>query len=194
LININVVGEVSRGKAVRRTGAKPADRIFVSGKLGEAELGLRLATRLRNNSGGRPSDILKKHLYPPARVELGKWLATKQFATAMMDVSDGLSSDLTRLCEASHVGARVELLQVPLASAEFRKKFVPEEVTQAALHGGDDYELLFCVADRDRKRIPSAFQGLALTEIGKISKSHTIELVKSSGKTIPLRPLGWDPF
>jgi thiamine-monophosphate kinase len=193
LINISVVGEVSRGRAVLRTGAKPGDRIFVSGRLGEAELGLRLAKRHRKAGGGR-SPLLKKHLYPEARVELGRWLATTRIATAMMDVSDGLSSDLARLCEASRVGAEIELARMPVASEEFREKFADEEVTQASLHGGDDYELLFCVANHDRQRIPRAFRGLALTEIGRIANGRAVELATPSGKVLPLRALGWDPF
>lgn len=194
LININVVGQVKRGTAVRRSGAQPGDRIFVSGKLGEAELGLRLAEQLRKEGGSPRSPLLNKHLYPEARVELGKWLAKDRLATAMMDISDGLSSDLTRMCEASQVGARIELARLPVAAGEYSKKFGQDKLARAALHGGDDYELLFCVANRDRERIPRSFHGLELTEIGRISKPRAIELIETSGKTFPLRPLGWDPF
>jgi len=194
LININVLGEVKSGIAVRRNGAKPGDRIFVSGRLGEAELGLKMARQLRK-AGVRPrSLLLSKHLRPEARIELGRWLATNRLATAMMDISDGLSSDLTRMCIASQVGAEIELARIPTAAGQFRAKSSPRELTEAALHGGDDYELLFCVADRDRKRVPKVFRGVALTEIGKITKQRAIKLAESSGKIVPLRPLGWDPF
>jgi len=194
LININVLGEVKSGIAVRRNGAKPGDRIFVSGRLGEAELGLKMARQLRK-AGVRPRSLLiSKHLRPEARIELGQWLATNRLATAMMDISDGLSSDLTRMCIASQVGAEIELARIPTAAGQFRAKSSPRELTEAALHGGDDYELLFCVADRDRKRVPKVFRGVALTEIGKITKQRAIKLAESSGKIVPLRPLGWDPF
>jgi len=194
LININVLGEVKSGIAVRRNGAKPGDRIFVSGRLGEAELGLKMARQLRK-AGVRPRSLLiSKHLRPEARIELGQWLATNRLATAMMDISDGLSSDLTRMCIASQVGAEIELARIPAAAGQFRAKSSPRELTEAALHGGDDYELLFCVADRDRKRVPKVFQGVALTEIGRITKQRAIKLAESSGKIVPLRPLGWDPF
>ncbi len=194
LININVLGEVKSGIAVRRNGAKPGDRIFVSGRLGEAELGLKMARQLRK-AGVRPRSLLiSKHLRPEARIELGQWLATNRLATAMMDISDGLSSDLTRMCIASQVGAEIELARIPVAAGQFPAKSSPRELTQVALHGGDDYELLFCVADRDRKRVPKVFRGVALTEIGKITKQRAIKLAESSGKIVPLRPLGWDPF
>ena len=194
LVNINVLGEVRRGIAVRRSGAKPGDRIFVSGRLGEAELGLKMARQLREVGGGPSSPLLSKHLRPEARIELGQWLATNRLATAMMDISDGLSSDVARMCIASQVGAEIELARIPIAAGQFRAKSSPRELTQAALHGGDDYELLFCVADRDRKRVPKLFRGVALTEIGRATKQRAIKLAESSGKIAPLRPLGWDPF
>jgi len=112
----------------------------------------------------------------------------------MMDISDGLSSDLTRMCIASQVGAEIGLGRIPVAAGQFRAKSSPRELTRAALHGGDDYELLFCVADRDRTRMPKAFRGLALAEIGRVTKQRAIKLAESSGKIVPLRPLGWDPF
>src|SRR5437762_5375671 len=194
LVNINVLGEVRRGIAVRRSGAKPGDRIFVSGRLGEAELGLKMARQLREVGGGPSSPLLSKHLRPEARIELGKWLATNRLATAMMDISDGLSSDLARMCIASQVGAEIELARIPIAAGQFCAKFSARELTQAALHGGDDYELLFCVANRDRKHVPKAFRGVTLTEIGRVTKQRAMKLAESSGKIAPLRPLGWDPF
>jgi thiamine-monophosphate kinase len=194
LININVLGELRSGRALRRNSAKPGDRIFVSGRLGEAELGLKMAGQLRKVGGGPRSPLLSKHLRPEARIELGKWLATNRLATAMMDISDGLSSDLTRMCIASRVGAEIELARIPVAAGQFRAKSSPRELTQAALHGGDDYELLFCLADRNGKRVPKMFRGVALTEIGRITKQCAIKLAESSGRIVPLRPLGWDPF
>jgi len=194
LININVVGEVRRGTAVRRNGAKPGDRIFVSGRLGEAELGLRLARQLRKGGAESRNPLLKQHLYPEARLEVGQRLTKSALPTAMMDLSDGLSSDLARLCDASKAGAQIELDRVPVAAAEFRKRFAKEEIRQAALHGGDEYELLFCVANRDLRRVPRAFRGVKLTEIGRITRGIRVELVDSSRRIVPLHPLGWDPF
>src|SRR5690242_18612760 len=108
LISVTVVGEVRTGHAVLRSGAQPGDILFVSGRLGEAELGLRLLRRTKGVSRGE-SSVTRKHLYPEPRLALGQWLLKKGIATAMMDLSDGLSSDLARLCAASSVGATVEL-------------------------------------------------------------------------------------
>ena len=106
LISLTVIGEVPTGLAIRRSGAKPGDKIFVSGTLGQADLGLQiLRCGARISSQNDPS--LRKHLYPEPRLALGQWLARRKLASSMMDISDGLSSDLARLCAASRVGARM---------------------------------------------------------------------------------------
>src|ERR1700722_10321838 len=142
LINVTVVGEVRIGQALLRSGARPGDIIYVSGRLGEAELGL---SALRATRGKiRPSGpILRKHLYPEPRIALGQWLADQRLATAAMDLSDGLSSDLLRLCAASEVGATID--ESKLESAAVEHPSVPKwnKRLSLALNGGDDYELLF---------------------------------------------------
>ncbi len=193
LINICVIGEVKKEREATRSGARVGDRIFVSSRLGEAELGLRLLkSGFKDNA--RASALLRKHFYPEARVALGNWLTAKQMVTAMMDLSDGLSTDLTRLCEASGIGARIHLGKLPLASRIFSARFDEKERLQAGLHGGDDYELLFCVARRDTSKIPKRVSGIELTEIGEATNGAKITLITPSGKEIPLRAGGWDPF
>ena len=105
LISVTVVGEVRAGSAVLRSGARADDILYVSGRLGEAELGLWI---IRQSAGAasKKNKLTRKHLYPEPRLALGQWLVKKGLATAMMDLSDGLSSDLSRLCAASAVGAR----------------------------------------------------------------------------------------
>jgi thiamine-monophosphate kinase len=187
LINITVIGEVARRHAILRSKAKDGDLIYVSGTLGEAELGLR-ELRQRRGTAKAMNAALQKHLYPWPRLALGRWLAEKRFATAMMDLSDGLSTDLPRLCVASGAGARVDVELLPVTSLARGG-----DARSLALHGGDDYELLFTVARKNVARLPRAFRGLRLTRIGEITRGRKI-LVAEGGRELPLDAGGWDPF
>ena len=188
LICVTVIGEVLKRQAVLRSGARTGDGIYVSGTLGEAELGLRMLRRMPGTAN--PTNApLRKHLYPRPRLELGEWLATKGLASAMIDLSDGLSTDLPRLCEASGVGARIEAGALPVSSLVRRR-----EATELALDGGDDYELLFTVRKERERRLPQSFLGLRLTRIGEIGRKKKIVLAGAGGKRILMRSGGWDPF
>ena len=193
LASVTVVGEVRAGRALRRAGAKAGDLIFVSGRLGEAALGLqtlrRGARRLRTGYSA-----LRKHLYPEPRLALGQWLANGRIATSMMDLSDGLSSDLPRLCAASGVGARIAAAQIPQAKILAKDFKEGTNALQLALNGGDDYELLFTVNRRNASRVRRSFRGLALTQIGEITRQRKIVLVQDDGRERRLLPQGWDPF
>lgn len=191
LINVAVIGEVAAGRAVLRAGARPGDLVFVSGRLGEAELGLRQLRKGRVKF--RSTDaVLRKHLYPEPRIALGNWLARNRLVSAMMDLSDGLSTDLARLCEASHVGAVVAEGALPgpegLAQAE---------AARLALHGGDDYELLFTIRPHEIPRFRRLWKGdlkLPISCVGTIMKKRKVLLVKDAGGAEELLPGGWDPF
>ena len=192
LINTTVVGECRRGRAILRAGARAGDAIFVSGRLGEAELGLRL---IRNDKrrASKGDARLRKHLYPQARLAIGAWLARQRLATAMMDLSDGLSSDLPRLCAASGVGARIESQRIPAPrlSGLDKERF---DALELALDGGEDYELLFTVAPENISRIPRSIAGTSLTLIGRAVRESNVLLIKESREEIPLARKGWDPF
>ena len=196
-ISITVLGEVSRGRALRRSGARPGDLIYVTGKLGRAQLGLDLVrANLVRRAGLR--DVLRQHLYPRIPLKLGEWLARNQIANAMMDVSDGLSTDLTRLCAASRVGARIETQRVPCVSippGRFREtKKLKLNSLQMALHGGDDYGLLFTVPRRRVNMLRRAPGFSSLACIGQITSARKILLVNDEGSATPLEAHGWDPF
>lgn len=192
LINITVVGDVRAGRAVLRSGARAGDILFVSGRLGGAELGLR---RLKGRVQITKNDpTLKKHLYPEPRIGLGHWLADHRLVTAMMDLSDGLSTDLPRLCAASEMGARLTVSQIPTVRVPNRYGLESADLLDLALNGGDDYELLFTVPPGKASRLPRAFQGVPLTAIGKITRECSLKLIQPSGREQTLRPGGWDPF
>src|ERR1700690_332325 len=188
LINVTVIGEIRRGRAIMRSGARPGDLLYVSGTLGEAELGLRELRRAKGRSRAGNA-VLRKHLYPQPRLDLGGWLSENGLATAMMDISDGLSTDLKRICTASGVGARIESSLLPASSATKR-----QEALKLALNGGDDYELLFSVSAKKAEKLPKSFRGTHLTCIGKVLKDAKLLLVDEKGKERPLVAKGWDPF
>jgi thiamine-monophosphate kinase len=195
LINISVVGQVASGKAVLRSGGRPGDALFVSGRLGEAELGLRLLRKSRRiASDKKQGRLLEKHLYPEPRLALGRWLAEQQLASAMMDLSDGLSTDLPRLCASSEVGARIEAAKIPTPRISPSLRGRSLDLLELALHGGDDYELLFSVSPKQAKRIPRWHEGVPITRIGEIAKRDSIVLIKDNGHQVPLVNRGWDPF
>jgi len=194
LVNVTVVGEARTGQAVLRSGARPGDILFVSGRLGEAELGLRQIRQSQRRANIR-DPLLRKHLYPAPRLALGRWLAERGRASAMMDLSDGLSTDLPRLCAASGVGARVEAAKIPAVR-------LPNQVSAKhgtdplalALHGGDDYELLFTVPQKKLRRLPRSFRGIPITEIGEVTHEKELLLVDKVGREVRLPNRGWDPF
>ena len=183
-ISITVLGEVSRGRALTRSGARPGDLVYVTGKLGRAQLGLDLV-RANLARRGELRDVLRQHLYPRIPVQLGEWLARTQTASAMMDISDGLSTDLTRLCAASRVGARIETQRVPCVSIPaglFRgSRKLKLNSLQMALHGGDDYGLLIAVPRRRVNRLQRAPDFSSLTCIGEITPGRRILLVNDNG-------------
>ena len=193
LINVAVVGEVRTGHAVLRSGARPGDILYVSGSLGEAELGLQLLLRTKGPTG-RKSSVTRKHLYPEPRLALGQWLLKKGIVTAMMDLSDGLSSDLPRLCAASSVGARVEVAKIPLVRTFEPVRRQGRDPLQLALHGGDDYELLFTMPPGKTEFLSKTFQGAALTAIGKITRERNLLLLDENGRPSDFVARGWDPF
>lgn len=193
VISLTVLGEVVRGRAILRSCARPGDLLCVSGTLGEAELGLRLVLK-KLNARKRWPKLLRKHLYPEPRLALGQWLVQNRFATSMIDTSDGLSTDLARLCKASGVGAVIwaDKLPSPAVPQELRRfGFDPLSL---ALHGGEDYELLFTVSPTVARRLPKRGGRVLLTVIGEIKREKEIVLVDAVGRTTPVKAQGWDPF
>lgn len=187
LADVIVIGTAPKGKAVRRSGAHPGDRIFVSGELGGSAAAV---SQMRARPGHQlnPRNY-PRHFYPQPRVELGRILREKALATAMIDLSDGLSTDLADICEESGVGAEITDDLIPLAHVG---KPAREVSLELALHGGEDYELLFTTPPG--KRVPAQIAGVAVTRIGHITRRSKIFLLNRHNVGYELVPRGWEHF
>jgi thiamine-monophosphate kinase len=185
VIDSIVIGEVLKGKAVRRSGAGSGDSIYVSGTLGAAAAGV-----LSLKEGATEhAYLIQKQLRPTPQVELGKVLMKLGIATSMIDISDGLSSDLAHVCEASDVGAEIEVDLLPIDSGVKSIFPDPDEALRLAMNGGEDFELLLTV-DSDTEGL---IHDLPLTRIGTITDSRTLEL-KQNGSIRELLPEGFRHF
>lgn len=205
VISVTCIGEVEKGKAVKRSGAKETNLICVSGDLGAAYMGLQLLER-ENAVAAQSGDpnfqpnfegkeyILQRQLRPEARKDIVEKLrAAGVTPTSMMDVSDGLSSELLHICKASDVGCRVYEDKIPIdyQTAVMAEEFNMNLVT-AAMNGGEDYELLFTVPLTDKEKIEK-IEGVRM--IGYITAPQLgAALVTRDGAEIPIRAQGWNAF
>ena len=184
LADIIVIGEVPKGKAILRSHARPGDRIFISGELGGS------AAAVREMKKGRVRALsYRRHFYPEPRLEFARVLREKGLASAMIDTSDGLSTDLSHICKESGVGAEIEASAIPRAHAGKPGRYVDLDL---ALHGGEDYELLFTV--RPGKRMPGEIDGIKLAEIGRITQKRSMAIRSAEGRLSKLVPRGWEHF
>lgn len=186
--DIVVVGQALRGMAVTRSGAKPGDGIYATGELGRAAAVLQA---LRRGEKVSPkSKEARAHFYPEPRVEVGRYLRERGLATAMIDISDGLSTDLNHICEESGVGALINEHSIPRPS-DWQSG---SSSLHLALHGGDDYELLFTAPAG--AKMPRRIAGVNVTRIGEIvaDKRQRIFLMDSHGQRKKLTPGGWQVF
>ena len=175
--DVIVAGRILRGRAITRSGARVGDVIFVTGGLGAASARIRELRR----GGARKHQAMP---VPEPRISIGRWLRDARLPTAMIDLSDGLSTDLSHICEESEVGAAIMENAIPRAQGA---------TLLDALHGGEDYELLFTVSPR--KRVPPAIAGVPVSPIGEIVRSPKREIrLLSAGKWRPLPPSGWEHF
>jgi thiamine-monophosphate kinase len=181
--DIIVVGSVPKGTAVLRSTAKPGDQVYVTGALGASAATLaRLRDSLPLGAGSA------RHFHPVPRLSVGQWLRQHKIPSAMIDISDGLSTDLEHIRRESGVGAEIEAGAIPHARSASRKQ---NGVNLAfALHGGDDYELLFTSS----KRVPPVIQGVPITRIGQITGKKGMRLIHPDGKRQVLEPKGWEHF
>jgi thiamine-monophosphate kinase len=185
--DILLLGSVPKGRSLLRSGARPGDLIYVTGALGGSSAELlalerRPASFRRKDKGGQGHP----HLYPEPRLAAGRKLMRNRLATAAIDLSDGLSTDLAHLCEESGLGAEIEAESLPVdARANLEQ----------ALHGGEDYELLFTAAPK--KKVPSQLGGVLVHAIGRMKKrgqGPLVEMIHPGGKRTALAAGGWEHF
>lgn len=198
-----VLGETMAGRAVLRSGARPGDHIFVTGTLGGAAAGLRFLERgsqveKRKDFDHQARDIerlILRQLQPEPRAGWGALLGMEGLATAMIDTSDGLSSDLAHLCRESRTGAQVEAARLPvnpsLRRLCGRRALDP---LQLALHGGEDFELLFTIRPRDLRRLPRRVDGVPATYIGDVTRGAGHIQVIEGRREWTLQPGGFTHF
>jgi thiamine-monophosphate kinase len=200
--DIVAVGQVPRGAALLRSGARPGDGIYVTGALGGAAAELLAVGRNPGNfrrAARAESGLLKAghpHLFPEPGLEAGRRL--RRLATAMIDVSDGLSTDLTHLCEASGVAAVINAAALPVhaLAIEAERTGLAPSALELALHGGEDYQLLFAAASS--ARVPRTIAGLPVRRIGSLRKRSSgeplINLKTADGDRVRLASGGWEHF
>jgi thiamine-monophosphate kinase len=196
LADIVLLGAVPHAKALLRSGARPGDLLYVTGALGGSAVGLALLQnrkaspsriKMADKADKKANAPLSQHLWPQPRIAQGLWLRRHNVATAAIDISDGLSTDLHHLCAESDVSALLDAAALPLHHGA---------TLQQALHGGEDYELLFTA--RPNAALPRRIAGVPITKIGTIAKMRpgqpAVVLTDKSGNRTPLLPAGWQHF
>jgi thiamine-monophosphate kinase len=195
VIDSIVAGEVKKNQAILRSGAKAGDLIYVSGRLGGAAAGLKLLENglrfdtAKNNFERR---LLCRQICPNPQTEIAEILSEKRLATAMIDLSDGISSDLTHLCMASSVGANIQANKIPL---DENISLIPELAPEAlvlALNGGEDFELLFTVNPKNEKKLKNHLSDIFC--IGEIIENKAKIRLLGNFKTVLLEPQGFRHF
>jgi thiamine-monophosphate kinase len=215
VIDSIVLGETQRGRAVLRAGARPGDHIFVTGALGGAAAGLtllergaRLAERAKRQERAKHlekakrqrlarslEELVLRQVSPVPRVEWGATLGRERLATAMIDLSDGLSSDLAHLCAESGTGARLEAARIPVDPYVARLcGRRGQDPLLLALHGGEDFELLFTTRPSDLRRLPRSINGVPATYIGDVTNEAGRITLREGSQEWALEPEGFQHF
>jgi thiamine-monophosphate kinase len=195
VIDVIAVGEVKGRRALLRSGSRAGDRIYVTGRLGLAALGLDLLSNglLEANRGARRAGENRKalgaHLYPEPRCAAGIELVRMRLASAAIDVTDGFAADLARLCAASGCGAVIREAQLPLPQAAPGR-----DSLELGLRGGEDYELILTVPAARAARMPQRIGGVTVREVGEIKAGRRLSLVRADGRQVALDTRGYDHF
>jgi len=193
VISVTVLGEVEKKNLLSRAGARPGDRVFVTGTLGGSAAGLEILQKGIRSKGAEAKRLITVHLRPVPRTAEGRAIARSGCASAMIDISDGLSSDIAHICEQSGVGAVIYGDRIPISPSLMRlSSRLTMPVLHYALSGGEDYELLLTVPPGKLNKLQSLH--LPVTEIGKITRSKALMLVDHTGRKNTLQPTGYEHF
>ena len=180
LADIMVLGSVAKGTAILRSGARVGDFVYATGVLGASVATLEL---LREGKEVRRA-AHQRHFFPEPRIEVGRYLREKKLVSAMIDTSDGLSVDLGHICEESDVGAIIYAESLPRTPGA--------RGLELALHGGEDYELLFTASPK--AKVPKSIASVRVTRIGEIVRGKGIQVANAQGRTKRLQAGGWQHF
>jgi thiamine-monophosphate kinase len=189
-LSLTAIGEVPRGAALLRGGARPGDDVWVSGTLGDAALGLKVLRGELDPVEPARAALIERYRLPQPRLALGQ--ALRGIASAVIDISDGLVADLGHILEVSGAGAELSADALPLSAAA---RDLPG-ARDAALSGGDDYELLFTAPPERRGAIEalSSQLDLPLTRIGTIQADPGVHVLDITGRELPVAKAGWQHF
>ena len=197
VITISLLGEVEKNLFKTRSGAKVGDLICVTGDLGEAEAGLRFLKKSSKNKIQFNDSITKKHLNPYPRIEESRLLVKNLKVTSMIDISDGLSSDLYHLCEESNKGALIYADKIPISQkTRWTCKLLNLSPLNLALSSGEEYELLFTLSPEEEKKLLKVTQGkFQVSIIGKIKNiKEGVKILDQDGKIRNLKKTGYRHF
>jgi thiamine-monophosphate kinase len=197
VINVTQLGSVEQDRAARRSGAKAGNAIIVTNTLGDSLAGLQILLKYGMEEAKRVSDFLvERHLKPEPRVLEARAAVETGKVHSMMDLSDGLSADLAKLCEASGVGAKVFADKLPISEELYiASARLDADPIALAAGGGEDYELLITCASKDSEQVINAIKstGSSAAVIGKIAEENNVTLVSSDGTEQPM-PSSWKHF
>ncbi len=197
-IDITLIGEVERGKAVRRSGARPGDAVLVTGFPGRAAAGLQLLLRGPQDAGLADNPLVRAYTTPSHRACIGRLIAQTGCVTAMTDTSDGFPGDLGHVAEASGVGAEVVKEEIPVDEAvREAARVLGRDPYEFILGQSDDYELVVTCDPRHVAFLQSVAAGCSavpLTEVGRITAGRGTTMVLPGGRKIPLDAAGFDHF
>lgn len=199
IIDVFLLGEILPERLLLRSGAQPGDRIFATGTLGASAAGFYVLENFGKDYPKTYSHLVQSHLKPIAKIGTGMEIARSGYATSMIDISDGLAGDLNHICDDSSVGAEIFEGNIPYPEKmDEITDTISKNKIDLALHGGEDYELLFTMKPRTPWQIIEKIgteTKTKMTEIGKIlSKEKGFHIITEQNRRLPLQPKGWDHF